>query len=84
MPVGLNRELFKVFEKYSVGKAIVCLWKNGQLDSAIRTVGRERELLDILKDWLVEPESSAGIIIPLSFAAPAVSNMRGASVCLTA
>jgi hemerythrin len=56
MPVGLNRELFKVFEKYSVDKAIICLWKNGQLNSATRPVGRERELVEILKDWLAEPE----------------------------
>jgi hypothetical protein len=56
MPVGLNRELSKVFEKYSVGKAIICLWKNAQLNSGIRPVGRELELVDILKDWLAEPE----------------------------
>ncbi len=57
MPVGLNRESFKFnFERYSVGKAIICLWKNGQLNSAIRPLERERELLDILKGWLVEPE----------------------------
>jgi len=56
MPVGLNRELFKVFEKCSVGKAIICLWRNGKLNSAIRPVGRERELVNILKEWLDEPE----------------------------
>jgi hypothetical protein len=53
MPVGLNRELFNVFEKYGVGnKAIICLWKNGQLNSAIRPVGREHELVERLKEWL--------------------------------
>lgn len=57
MPVGLNRQLFKVFEKFHVGdKTIICLWKNSQLNSATRPVEQERELLDILNDWLVEPE----------------------------
>lgn len=35
----------------------------------------KERLVDILKDWLAEPEWSAGTIIPLAFAAPAVSNM---------
>jgi hypothetical protein len=57
MPVGLNRELFKVFEKYGIGdRAIISLWKNGQLNSAVRSVTRERELMDILKEWLEQPE----------------------------
>ncbi len=55
MPVGLNRELFKVFEKYGIGignKVIMCLWRNDQLNSAIRSVGREHELIERLKEWL--------------------------------
>ncbi len=55
MPVGLNRELFKVFEKFHVGdKTILCLWKNGHLSCAIRPVAREHELMDRLREWLEE------------------------------
>ncbi len=46
MPVGLNRQLFKTFEKFRVGdKTILCVWKNGRLNSAIRPVVREHELM---------------------------------------
>jgi hypothetical protein len=36
---GLNRDLYKVFERYNLGlvdKAMLCLWRNGDLDTAIR------------------------------------------------
>ncbi len=33
---------------------IICLWKDGELNSAILSVEGKRELVDILKDWLVE------------------------------
>jgi len=56
MPQGLNRELFNLFERYDIGssKTILCLWKNGQLNSAIRPVAREHELMDRLREWLEE------------------------------
>ena len=53
IPDGLNRELYKVFEKYNLGdKAMLCLWKNGQLDCAMREPSREHELQTRLKEWL--------------------------------
>ncbi|MGB6533153.1 MAG: hypothetical protein WBF33_34105 [Candidatus Nitrosopolaris sp.] len=56
MPDGLNRELYKVFEKYGIkdSKTIVCLWKNNQINCAMRSNGRERELIDRVKDWFGE------------------------------
>ena len=35
---GMNRDLFKVFEKYNSrlgGKVVLCLWQNGQLNCAL-------------------------------------------------
>jgi hypothetical protein len=53
IPDGLNRELYKVFEKYSLGdKAMLCLWKNGQLNCALRISSRDHELQTRLKEWL--------------------------------
>lgn len=50
---GMNRELYKVFEKYSLGdKAMLCLWKNDQLNRALRIPSRENELQTRLKEWL--------------------------------
>ena len=55
IPDGMNRELFKVFEKYNLGsKAMLCLWRNGQLNCAMREPPRELELQDRLKEWLDE------------------------------
>ena len=55
MPEAMNRELYKVFEKYNVGnKAMLCLWRNGQLDCAMREPSREQELKDRLREWLEE------------------------------
>ncbi len=54
-PDGLNTDLYKVFEKYNLGeKAMLCLWKNGQLNTAIREASRILELQDRLKEWLQE------------------------------
>jgi hypothetical protein len=54
MPQGLNRELFKTFEKYDIGSScILCLWKNGQLNVAMRSVARQHELIDRVKEWIV-------------------------------
>jgi hypothetical protein len=40
-------------DKYGVSnKAIICMWKNDQLMSAICSVGREHELVEKLKEWL--------------------------------
>ena len=55
IPDGLNRELYKVFEKYNLGdKAMLCLWKNAQLNCALREPAREYELQTRLKEWLQE------------------------------
>jgi hypothetical protein len=52
-PDGLNTGLYKVFERYSVGnKAMLCLYRNGQLNTAIREDSRILELQDRLKEWL--------------------------------
>jgi hypothetical protein len=53
MPQGLNRELFKLFDRYGVGSScILCLWKAGQLNTAIRPLGRQSELIGRLKEWV--------------------------------
>jgi hypothetical protein len=40
-PDGLNPALYKVFEKYHLGdRAMLCLWVNGQLNTAIREPAR--------------------------------------------
>jgi hypothetical protein len=50
---GLNTALYKVFERYNVGnKAMLCLYRNGQLNTAIREDSRILELQDRLKEWL--------------------------------
>ena len=55
IPDGLNRELYKVFEKYHIeGKAMVCLWRNSQLNCAMREPSREHQLQTRLKEWLEE------------------------------
>jgi hypothetical protein len=52
-PDGLNPALNKVFEKYHLGdRAMLCLWYNGQLNTAIREPSRILELQDRLKEWL--------------------------------
>ena len=53
MPQGLKHKLFNLFERYDIGssKAILCLWKNGQLNIAIRPVEREHELMERLREW---------------------------------
>ncbi|MGA9153173.1 MAG: hypothetical protein WBZ36_21555 [Candidatus Nitrosopolaris sp.] len=52
-PEGLNVALFKVFEKYKMkDKAMLCLWHNGQLNTAICEPSRILELQDHLKEWL--------------------------------
>ena len=51
-PDGLNTA-YKVFERYSVGnKAMLCLYRNGQLNTAIREDSKILELQDRLKEWL--------------------------------
>jgi len=45
----------EVFEKYKLGeRAMLCLWVNGQLNTAIREPSRIIELQDRLKEWLQE------------------------------
>ena len=54
-PHGMNPALYKVFEKYNLGdKAMLCLWVNGQLNTAIRERSRVLELQDRLREWLQE------------------------------
>jgi hypothetical protein len=54
-PEGMNQDLLKIFEKYRLGeRAMLCLWVNGQLNTAIREPSRIIELQDNLKEWLQE------------------------------
>jgi hypothetical protein len=54
-PEGMNQNLFKIFEKCRLGeRAMLCLWVNGQLNTAIRERSRIFELQDTLKEWLQE------------------------------
>jgi hypothetical protein len=54
-PEGMNQDLFKIFEKYILGeRAMLCLWVNGQLNTAIREPSRILELEGRLKEWLRE------------------------------
>jgi hypothetical protein len=54
-PEGLNPALFKVFEQYRLGdRAMLCLWRDGRLSTAIREPARILELQDRLKEWLHE------------------------------
>src|SRR5215469_18696213 len=44
-PEGMNQDLFKIFEKYRLGeRAMLCLWVNDQLNTAIREPSRVLEL----------------------------------------
>jgi hypothetical protein len=52
-PEGMNQDLLKIFEKYRLRElAMLCLWVNGQLSTAICEPSRILELQDRLKDWL--------------------------------
>ena len=54
-PEDMGQDLFKIFEKYRLGeRAMLCLWVNGQLNTAIRERSRILELQDRLKEWLQE------------------------------
>src|SRR5262245_51970151 len=54
-PEGMTQDLFKIFEKYRLGeRAMLCLWVNGQLNTAIRKPAHILELQDRLKEWLAE------------------------------
>jgi len=54
-PEEMNQDLLKIFEKYRLGeRAMLCLWVNGQLNTAIREPSRIFELQDRLKEWLQE------------------------------
>ena len=62
-PEGMNQDLFKIFEKYRLGeRAMLCLWVNGQLNTAIREPSRILELQDRLKEWLQELPSKGATI----------------------
>ena len=51
----INQDLLKIFEKYRLEeRAMLCLWVNGQLNTAIREPSRILELQDMLKEWLQE------------------------------
>jgi hypothetical protein len=54
-PDGMSQDLLRIFEKYRLGeRAMLCLWFNGQLNTAIRERSRILELQDRLKEWLQE------------------------------
>ena len=58
---GSEHIMFKVFEKYNMkDKAMLCLWHNGQLNTAIRESSCILELQDRLKEWLPEIEGGKG------------------------
>ena len=49
----MNQDLLKIFEQYRLGeRAMLCLWVNGQLNTAIRELSRFLELRD-RKEWSV-------------------------------
>ena len=49
----MNHDLLKIFEKYRLGERVMlCLWVNGQLNTAIREPACILELQDRLKEWL--------------------------------
>jgi hypothetical protein len=50
----LNIDIYKAFEKHRIDgdKTIVVMWKNGQLNTAMRSSARKHELIDRLKEWL--------------------------------
>jgi len=51
----MTQDLFKIFEKFKLGgRAMLCLWVNGQLNTAIRERLRILQLQDRLKEWLQE------------------------------
>lgn len=55
IPEGMNRDLFKIFEKYNLrlgDKSVLCLWCNGQLNCALHEHSREQELKSNLTEWL--------------------------------
>ena len=53
-PEGMNHDLLKI-SKYRVGeRAMLCLWVNGQLNTAIRGPSRVIELQYRLKEWLAD------------------------------
>jgi len=40
-PEGMTQDLFRIFEKYRLGdRSVLCLWVNGQLNTAIRERSR--------------------------------------------
>jgi hypothetical protein len=47
MPDGLTRPNDE-FEKYGIdnNKEIICLWRNGQLNCAMRAIAQEHELIE--------------------------------------
>ena len=50
-PEEMNQDLLKIFEKYRLGeRSMLCLWINGQLNTAIREPSRILELHDRLKE----------------------------------
>ena len=54
-PEGMTQDLLKIFGKYRLGeRAMLCLWVDGQLNTAIREPSRILELQDRLKEWLQE------------------------------
>ena len=54
-PEDMTQDLLKIFERYRLGeRAMLCLWYNGQLNTAIRERSRILELQDRLKEWLQE------------------------------
>ncbi|MFZ0514224.1 MAG: hypothetical protein WAM14_21645 [Candidatus Nitrosopolaris sp.] len=55
-PDGLNPDLYKVFERCNLGeKAMLCLWRNGQLNTAIRQSSHIMELQHRLREYSCIP-----------------------------
>ena len=61
-PEGLNPELYRAFEKYRLGdRAMLCLWYNGQLNTAILEPSRILELQDNLRNGCRNSQLQADI-----------------------
>jgi hypothetical protein len=53
--ISRSRELYELLETYNLGnRAMISLWRNGQLNCAMREPAREYELQYRLEEWLEE------------------------------
>jgi hypothetical protein len=56
MPEGVNKELYMVFGKYNArNKAMLCLWRNGQLNCAMHEPSWEQGVVRGMRIYKREP-----------------------------